>query len=540
LTTAGEWYLREALAQIPRILTLQDRDPSSPSYGSFDRNYWHYRTQDFPSGMYQELALPLAQVFAYDLPGNSWYREPRLRELALAGVRCGARHAHPDGSCDDYFPYERALGATAFAAAAHAEVLRLLDAHDEDLVEFCRRRARWLVDRQESGRLSNHQALVALAAARTAEVTGDEGLREAARHRLGVCLSWQHEEGWFAEYEGADPGYQSLTIAFLATLRTHLDEPALDAALARAVHFAAHFLHPDGSYGGETGSRNTCQVLPSGWERLAGHLPEARYLADGWLRGAVAGRRGYADDDRIFCHWVHDFIEAGRSRGAREATDAGGVPPWEPPPGRTSFPGAGLHVVREGDLHLVVATNKGGVFRAYRGTRLLANDTGPVILLDDGQRLVSHVVDPESACRWEERAVEVSGSLHLGRRRLPTPVKQLIFRLLNLGLGRFAPDLLRRLLQRLLITGKEPQPVRFQRRLDWSDSTALEVVDVLEAAPAIHDRVARLLLSTDATSIYVATSNLWQDASRLVWEERPAGVRELRERGRSEIRRRLG
>jgi len=536
----GEWYLREALAQIPRILTLQDRDPSSPSYGSFDRNYWHYRTQDFPSGMYQELALPLAQVFAYDLPGNRWYREPRLRELALAGVRCAARDAHPDASSDDYFPYERALGATAFAAAAHAKVLQLLEVDDSELVEFCGRRARWLVDRHESGKLSNHQALVALAAARTAEVTGDETLRDAARRRLEVCLSWQHEEGWFTEYEGADPGYQSLTIAFLAALRDHLDEPALDAALVPAVRFAAHFLHPDGSYGGETGSRNTCQVLPSGWERLAGELPEARYLADGWLGGAMAGQRGFADDDRIFCHWVHDFVEAGRVRRGREAAGDNGVPPWEPPMGRTSFTAAGLHVVREDDLRLVVATNKGGGFRAYRGDRLLANDTGPVLLLDDGRRLVSHMVDPAPDCDWEECAVAVSGRMYLGRRRLPTPAKQVIFRLLNLGLGRVAPDLLRRLLQRLLITGKEPQPVRFHRRLDWSDAATLEVADLLEAAGPLGSRITRLFLSTDATSIYVATSNLWQDAGRQPWKEYPDAVAELVSAGRTEIRRRLG
>jgi len=539
VTVTGEWYLRTAFAQIPRILTLEDRDPTSPSYGSFDRNYWHYRTQDFPSGMYQELALPLAQAFAYDLPGNRWYQEPRLRELALAGVRFAARSAHPDGSCDDYFPYEQALGATAFAATAHAEVVRLLDATDDDLIDFCLRRARWLVARHESGRLANHQALVALAAARTAALTGDAALHEAARERLALCLSWQHEEGWFAEYEGADPGYQSLTLTFLAALRDYFDEPALDGALERGVRFAAHFLHPDGAYGGETGSRNTCQVFPSGWERLAGELPEARYLADGWLAGAAAGRRGYADDDRTFHLWLQDFIEAGRIRLVREAAAAGEVPGWRPPAGHTRFDGAGLHLVRAGDLHLVVATNKGGCFRAYRGERLLANDTGPVVLLDDGRRLVSHMVDTAGECRWEAEAVEISGRLHLGRRRLPTPLKQVIFRLLNLGLGRFAPDLLRRLLQRLLITGKEPQPVRFRRRLDWSDPAAVEVVDELEAAPEVRGRVVRLLLSTDATSIYVATSNLWQDASRLCWEERPEAVHALRDRGRVEIRRRL-
>ena len=46
------WYADAALHEIPRLLTLLDRDPSSPTYGCFDRNYWHYRTQDFPSGIY--------------------------------------------------------------------------------------------------------------------------------------------------------------------------------------------------------------------------------------------------------------------------------------------------------------------------------------------------------------------------------------------------------------------------------------------------------------------------------------------------------
>jgi hypothetical protein len=46
---------------------LQDRDPSSPTYRCFDRSYWHYRRQDFPSGMYRELALLLVQAYAMNL-----------------------------------------------------------------------------------------------------------------------------------------------------------------------------------------------------------------------------------------------------------------------------------------------------------------------------------------------------------------------------------------------------------------------------------------------------------------------------------------
>lgn len=526
------WYLQTALREIPRVLTLLDRDPSSPTYGCFDRNYWHYRTQDSPSGMYQELALPLAQVYALDLPGNRWRGEPRLRELALAGVRYAARSAHADGSCDDYFPYERALGATAFVAAAHAEVARLLEDRSPDILAHLSRRAWWLVERTEQGRLANHQALVALAAARIGRLLSDQALLEKARERLALCLSWQHAEGWFTEYEGADLGYQSLTIAFLAALRPLLDIPALDGALDRALVFAAHFVYPDGAYGGEIGSRNTYQVLPSGFEWLACRSPHARYIANRWLAGAVAGRRGYSDDDRIFCHWLLDYVSAYQ---ARSACRGDGAAPWQPAAGVASFPAAGLHVIREHGLHLTVAANKGGVFRAYREQRLLRNDTGLVALLEDGTRLVSHMIDPQTEVELTEGTITIRGRMHAARRHLPSPGKQVLFRLVNGTLGRIAPDVLRGLLQRVLITGKRRAALTLERTLDWRSPQVLKVRDRLVSFKGASIPIAKLYATTDATSIYVATSNCWQEAALQPWEDLAEAARCLRETGRCEI-----
>ena len=42
-------FAQEALKQIPKLLTLLDRNPHSPTYGCFDRNFWHYKIIDFPS-----------------------------------------------------------------------------------------------------------------------------------------------------------------------------------------------------------------------------------------------------------------------------------------------------------------------------------------------------------------------------------------------------------------------------------------------------------------------------------------------------------
>ena len=111
-------YLHAALSQIPRLLGAIDRNPYRATYGCLDRQFWHYRTSSFPSEMYQEGVLPLALVATTRLPGNRWYGQPRVRELAVAALRFAARSSHRDGSCDDYYPFERALGAAAFSLAA--------------------------------------------------------------------------------------------------------------------------------------------------------------------------------------------------------------------------------------------------------------------------------------------------------------------------------------------------------------------------------------------------------------------------------------
>src|SRR6187401_1019904 len=91
---------RQALTNIPKILTLLDRNPHSPTFGCFDRNYWHYRILDFPSGMSQEFVWPLALVHQFDLPGNPYYRQPAIRDWVGAGITFAGKAAHHDGSCD--------------------------------------------------------------------------------------------------------------------------------------------------------------------------------------------------------------------------------------------------------------------------------------------------------------------------------------------------------------------------------------------------------------------------------------------------------
>lgn len=99
-----DWYLFEAVRAVPRILLMLNKNPVSPTYGSFDREYWHYRTMDFPCGMNQEFCLALAMAWVTEHPQNPFHRNVRLFELTHASLEFSAQSAHADGTCDDYFP----------------------------------------------------------------------------------------------------------------------------------------------------------------------------------------------------------------------------------------------------------------------------------------------------------------------------------------------------------------------------------------------------------------------------------------------------
>jgi hypothetical protein len=524
---------------------MVDRNPLSPTYGCFDRQFWHYRTADFPCGMNQEFGLPLALAYAHELPGSRWRGEPRLRELALAAVDFARRSAHRDGSCDDYYPFERALGATCFALYACAESCRILGCSDGPLLEHLVRRARFVSAHQESGRLSNHQALAALAMFTVSRLARVAELEVAARERAKLALSWQDPEGWFMEYEGCDPGYLTLSIDFLAKLRDAAGWEFLDEPLEHAVAFARDFVHPDGSFGGEYGSRNTFNYMPHGFELLADRLPAARELADGWLWGVLEGHHAANEDDRIFVHPAFDQIQA-----ARTVLERGDRPlPAAPPamrPGVRHYERAGLLVVERGRLHLVMALRKGGVFKAWRDGRLVASDTGFVASPAGGGRtFVSHLshqvggTDAQAVTEVDTKGGRARVITPLGwtSRQLPSPLKQALFRAVTGTAGRVAPNLVRGALQRVLITGRRLAPFTLQREINWSVDPPT-VTDTLLASPGAP-ALSKLYRSTDATSIYVATSNAAQDGALLPWQDLSGHLPRLRESGSVTIRREL-
>lgn len=527
-----DWYCHEAVRSLPRILLMVDRNPLSRTYGCFDREYWHYRTVDFPCGMSQEFCLPLALVYRHPFPGNPYYRAPRLAGLTEAAIDFARMSSHKDGSCDDYFPFERALGALVFSTYAMAESYHVLELDRPDLLEFFALRGDWLRRHNETGQLANHQALAALALYNVFLLTGETRFRTASDEFRDLTLSWQHEEGWFQEYEGADPGYQTCTISFLAKLYRKSGSESLLKPLERAVRFAAHFQHPDGCYGGEYGSRNTYHFYPHGFEVMSPRMPEARWVVSTYLEKSLPDRRRYFNDDNRMCaHYVYDWLHSWMDH--QPAGEADGSE-WGPPPASTWFPGAGLLSVRTGAYHAVLATSKGGVLKVHTDDGPVLSDAGILLRTADGRVAVSHLVGSSSTHDEGLRRWTIEGPFHWRRQTLSTPFRQILFRLLNLTVGRWAPNLLRWTLQRLLITGKPEAPFRFRREVTL-DEHRVEIRDRIERTGSSRLAITDLMVGSDATSIYVANSNVFQDSVLLPWWDYPDAARTLSVEGSVEL-----
>jgi hypothetical protein len=514
-------FAREALAQIPKILTLLDRNPHSPTYGCFDRNFWHYKIIDFPSGMSQEFVLPLALAYSTDISGNSFYHQPALRQWIEAGIHYAAKSAHPDGSCDDYFPFERAGGAAAFSLLACVESYLCLGLCSQTMLEFFAKRADWLAHHQESGRLTNHQVLIVLCLELLSRLLQTDRWDKAKAQRLEQVFDWQNEEGWFQEYEGCDPGYHTLTISCLARIYKLNPSERLKEALIKAVELAAHFVHPDGSFGGEYTSRNTYNFFPHGFELVGHWLPEALAINNRFLQGLANGKAPCYADDHIIGHHTWNYLLAWQDFVENRP------PLTQRSDRRIWLKQARVLIDRRQGTELYLALNKGGVFKLFRDDQLIASDTQFSLQVRQGGKIknaVGHLVS-DYTVDVNENEILIRGQLGWAKQKQMTPLNLMILRVVMLTIGRFYPNLIRSLLQKVLIVGKSDAPFQFIRRLHWQNYQWY-VSDELRANN--WSNVISAGIGSDQTSIYVVMSRTFQMGQLQEWLDLTEQVQQLK------------
>ncbi|MCZ6672123.1 MAG: hypothetical protein O7C75_04210, partial [Verrucomicrobia bacterium] len=269
--------------QAVRVLSLFDREDYSPTFGCGDRTFWAWKFVDFPGARFQEGLCYLSFLYATEFEGNEFHRSEKLLKWIAGGFDFWAKIQRSSGDFDEAYPFERSLAATSFTSFYLAEAFIFIgdDLPAKTAERFhtaLEKAGDWLIANDEThGFLSNHLAAAAAALYHASRITGHDRFLDRSNYFLEKILTHQSTEGWYDEYGGADPGYQTHGSFYLSRIYQLSGDEKLMESLERSFQFLAHFVHPDGSLGGEYTSRNTQTYYPAAFEMFAAQNPVASW-----------------------------------------------------------------------------------------------------------------------------------------------------------------------------------------------------------------------------------------------------------------------
>jgi hypothetical protein len=508
-TPSGDVYQQEFERVAEQALGRWNRDPASPSFGSFDRAYWGWKYKDF-SDATSQYAISIVIPYACGLG-----RADGLVPLLEGFVRYCATIQHRDGSFDQCYPYEAAPGVVYDILSSLLEVRGLLESSPvvrtlDDVID--RAVAFALRTDERHGEIANHFAQYAHELLHHSALTGDPRTGALGHAYVERTLHlFNPGEGWFREYDGPDPGYQTRTLRYLTKLAELLDDSTLWEVASKAATFVGLLLMPDNSIHPMLGARSTALAYASGFERLAARDPAFEPLADGihegWRSGAVPlpSRLDFSNAIRL----GRDAWEAGQLRVART--------PSKDAPGETkavaaaTLPKAGLTILRRPSSRLYVGHGLGGVVVAYArregaSWRLAYEDSGYLYRTKESAWL-NRI--PGAGTMLEQSASHVllrAVFFEVLHEEL-TPPRLIALRTLNLSVlrSRVAGDLLRKVVVRRLMTRRRALPAMLVRRIEL-DGDALVITDTIEGLPAPGD----LYRCRRVTGTHMASSRYFQ------------------------------
>lgn len=462
-------YFRRIVENVPRILSHLDREIFSPTYGSFDRLFWAWSATDVSNVDAQRLVLPLSLAYRYTSAGvaHAYHGHELLLHGVEAALRFLVREQHANGSFDQWYPNDYSVVSAGFVFHDVLLAMDLLgDSMDEALraqvLEAATRAATFLLTYEEKhGFNSNHQLGIAAALFGVSKQTGNGVIEERARLIVARVLARQLRSGAFFEYAGADPGYNTLGLAYLTACVRYTGDEVMRCALQAGLDFERHFLSDASGCGGCYGSRGSKLLFPSSFE--------------------FAATQGYGAD---LAALVARIIEHGASVTER-TTDIHNLPPilsdyaraflyadepmqqaWQVDNyQRTSFycEQSTLFSYPVGQGHMRGRLN-GGMVQIECGDRQVFASAGYMV---QGAKTLAFTGVLDGCAQRDAAGMTFHAEAQKTNRMRQTPFMFLGLRLFQFTLGRFmGPNvLLKWLMARLLIFGKKAVPVRLERRI---------------------------------------------------------------------------
>ncbi len=447
---------------VPRLLTQLERDPDSPNFGCFDRDFWHYKIRDFSSVILQQGGLCVAALSCLDLPGNPLFKHDLADTWADGALAFLFQRQLKSGGFEEYYPFESGYPPAAFGlyATGLRQCERGFVELSEPMTKAIQKVCDWLLSNPETQAL-NQEAAGLCALAYCSRIPGVSVDANQLEERLGNFYKAQSDEGWFPEYGGPDLGYLCVTLDCLWDLHALTGDTRAWAAMKRAVVYVATMFALGGRIPAMINSRNTDYLVPYGLTRLGQSDPLASACVHAMLgRMAEPDHFLHSTDDRYLCHYIgQSFFRA--LNYLDNLAEPAPLPCEED--GEFFFVEAGQYVRHVDGTSLFFAGKKGGVCYLFGPDGLKDADFGWRI--DVGAR--------QGVTHWQSDSWEVAylkqgetvlmsiGTMHVQGFAKSSPLRHLALRVLSFCFGnRLIP-----FLKKKLIFRASSLPIRFEREL---------------------------------------------------------------------------
>lgn len=470
------FYTSYIMRNISRVLTQVDRDKDSKTYGSCDRNYWHLKIRDFSSAILQQTCLTLALMYNVEFEGNVYYKNANMREWAIASARYLGKIQLRDGSFNEYYPNEHGFPPTAFVLFSVCKTYQELNLDDKGILHMLDKAAAWLMKHEERNAYNQEAAAIA-GLYFFYKITNREDVLNVVHSKLDNLLIKQSAEGWFPEQGGADIGYSSVTLDMLTEYYWASGDTRVKEAICRLQDFLSYFVHPDGTIGGEYGSRNTIYFMPNGLEAMV-HLGLDNNNSAQSMIQMIYGKNPNSEfgdfmdavDERYLTHYVmHSYLRARQKFRKREMIEV--ALPFNTRHYKI-FKDAGLITQYNGTYYLVCSTHKGGNIKVYRNDKEIYWDCGYRILVKEGTTAATNWLSDDYIVEYTSDGCNIAGNFHIVTPKVQNTIYHLGLRVMAVLLG----DKVNRLVKKITIFQNKKFEASFERKLIF-DHDKIIIID---------------------------------------------------------------
>lgn len=503
-------YAEILKANIAKLLSLYDVNPISSTYGYGDRLYWGWKLSDYANGTFQGGVHALAVAYKLNLIPERDF----LFKLIDSAILAIEKIRDKNGSLVESYPQEHSFCVTALVAF---DILSCIKYLKEDLPEEKKRKyfsvLRPLIGfitkhGEEHAIISNHLATGVAAITLWNRLTGEDNQRW--KQLIGVIYKNQSKEGWYREYEGADPGYQTLCTYYLASALEDTGDAHLKESLLRSIEFLQYFVHPDGTIGGLYGSRNTEVYYPGGIVALASHSDIFKNIA---LKSEEAIKNGLqiqpdSIDANNFIPLINSYAYAAQCSSEKSISRICSLPFQES--FEKDFNEAGIFIKSTEKYYCVVNYKKGGTLKIFdkQTGKLDIEDGGIFGVLKTGKVFSTQMMNSQSD--FSDRIIEVA--FYEINNSQPSAFSTILLRFLSLTIFRSVAlgNFFKKFIVRMLMTDKKKIDGSAIRQFQFSEDKVAVKEKVVKPSGCVEVRHYGF-----AKAIHMASSGYYNEHKKV-------------------------